>query len=143
MIRAGEESLDTSVSLWYKTQHLAEFTGMPRVRAPRVLLGDVHGGGLQHCCSRKKGNSAERLEEHDLRCAGIRIVEQFLVSFGRAVALWFICQLIPKAFASWSLQQLVLVIPCGHQTALPSQASRAEEPLPPDAARGKRPQEQM
>lgn len=40
MIRAGEESLDRSVSLWYKTQHLAAFTGMPRVRAPRVLLGD-------------------------------------------------------------------------------------------------------
>lgn len=47
MIRAGEESLDRSVSLWYKTQHLAVFTGMPRVRPPRLLLGDMRGGGLQ------------------------------------------------------------------------------------------------
>lgn len=51
--------------------------------------------------SRKKGESAERLGEHDLRSAGIRIVEWFLVSFGRAVALWLICQWFVTH--SWSL----------------------------------------
>lgn len=118
------------------------------MRAPRVLLGDVHGGDCSTAASRKKGKSAERLEEHDLRCAGIRIVEQFLVSFGRSVALWLICQLISTVFASRSLWESALVIPCGHQAGLPSQAgdgdsaSRAEEPLPSDVAEGKRPQEQ-
>lgn len=55
-----------------------------------------HGSSWGTCvvgdCSRKKGKSAECLEEHDLRCAGIRIVEQVLVSFRRAVAPWLISQ---------------------------------------------------
>lgn len=52
---------------------------MPRVRAPWALhQGQCMAGDSSTAVPRKKGKLAERLREHELRCAGIRIAEQFL-----------------------------------------------------------------
>lgn len=64
---------------------------MQRVRAPQVLhQGLCTARDCSTAVSRKKGESAERLKEHDLRCAEIRIVEQFL-GFIRESCSWLAC----------------------------------------------------
>jgi len=119
---------------------------MPRVRAPRVL----HQGPCtaRDCSvSRKKRKSAERLKKHDLRCAGIRIVEQFL-GFIRQSCSWLACSLM----ACYSSLMPLLPSHCKSRcwlfpvgiTCLPSQvceghrASSAEGPLRPAAAGDKK-----
>lgn len=119
-------------------------------------LGTRMEGDCSTAASRKKGKSAECLEEHDLRCAGIRIAEQFLVSTGRAAALCLFANSFPKPLLPshcrsqcWSFSvgtrqvgttphSLVYSLQeCGGDWG-----SRAEEPLPPHAAGDKRPQQQ-